>query len=128
MDKVYDQEVRPLLDLVETLRELGIESDISLPQIAVMGDQSSGKSSVLQSICGIPFPRGSGLGESPKTLKLSKFYYKYTIIFISYSLPHSSNNEQIQTWHSLARPHICELVFPPAPRKRPDRLHLHASL
>jgi interferon-induced GTP-binding protein Mx len=30
-------------------------------QICVMGDQSSGKSSVLESLSGIPFPRGSGL-------------------------------------------------------------------
>ena len=30
-------------------------------QIAVMGDQSSGKSSVLEAISGIPFPRGTGL-------------------------------------------------------------------
>jgi len=27
-----------------------------------MGDQSSGKSSVLEALSGIPFPRGSGLG------------------------------------------------------------------
>jgi interferon-induced GTP-binding protein Mx1 len=30
-------------------------------QVAVVGDQSSGKSSVLESISGIPFPRGTGL-------------------------------------------------------------------
>jgi GTPase SAR1 family protein len=30
-------------------------------QIAVMGDQSSGKSSVLEAISGVPFPRGAGL-------------------------------------------------------------------
>lgn len=32
-----------------------------MPQICVMGDQSSGKSSVLESLSGIPFPRGTGL-------------------------------------------------------------------
>ena len=31
------------------------------PQIAVMGDQSSGKSSVLEALSGVPLPRGSGL-------------------------------------------------------------------
>lgn len=34
---------------------------LKMPQICVMGDQSSGKSSVLESLSGIPFPRGAGL-------------------------------------------------------------------
>ena len=53
--------VRPWLDLIDTLRSQGVQQDLPLPQIAVMGDQSSGKSSVLEAISGIPFPRGSGL-------------------------------------------------------------------
>lgn len=32
-----------------------------IPQLSVMGDQSSGKSSVLEFLSGVPFPRGSGL-------------------------------------------------------------------
>lgn len=61
MEESFDKEVRPLLDLIDRLRDMGVHREISLPQIVVMGDQSSGKSSVLQSISGIPFPRGSGL-------------------------------------------------------------------
>ncbi|RYH24927.1 hypothetical protein EON65_16210 [archaeon] len=61
MEETFTKEVRPLLDLIDRLREMGVQKEISLPQIVVMGDQSSGKSSVLQSISGIPFPRGSGL-------------------------------------------------------------------
>ncbi len=53
--------VRPWLDLIDHLRSQGVGSDLPLPQIAVMGDQSCGKSSVLEAISGIPFPRGSGL-------------------------------------------------------------------
>ncbi|KAH8059631.1 hypothetical protein JL722_5260 [Aureococcus anophagefferens] len=53
-----------LLDLVDELRSLGIEQDLPLPQIAVMGDQSSGKSSVLEALSGVPFPRGTGLGST----------------------------------------------------------------
>ena len=40
--------VQPYMDLIDKIRELGIERDLQggIPQIAVMGDQSSGKSSV----------------------------------------------------------------------------------
>lgn len=61
MEETFGKEVRPLLDLIDRLRDMGVSREVSLPQIVVMGDQSSGKSSVLQSISGIPFPRGSGL-------------------------------------------------------------------
>lgn len=43
-----DRDVRPWLDLVDELRAHGISQDLPLPQIAVMGDQSCGKSSVLE--------------------------------------------------------------------------------
>lgn len=42
------RDVRPWLDLVDELRAHGISQDLPLPQIAVMGDQSCGKSSVLE--------------------------------------------------------------------------------
>jgi hypothetical protein len=75
----YEREVRPLMDLIDALRSVGVGSNsigsssydtgsfadksdgIQLPQIAVVGDQSSGKSSVLEAISGLPFPRGTGL-------------------------------------------------------------------
>lgn len=44
----YNRDVRPWLDLVDELRAHGISQDLPLPQIAVMGDQSCGKSSVLE--------------------------------------------------------------------------------
>jgi interferon-induced GTP-binding protein Mx1 len=53
--------VRPWLELAEDLRALSLDKELSVPQIAVMGDQSSGKSSVLEALSGVPFPRGSGL-------------------------------------------------------------------
>jgi interferon-induced GTP-binding protein Mx1 len=73
MEESFDREVRPYLDLVDALRHVGVHQEISLPQIAVMGDQSSGKSSVLQSLSGIPFPKGTGLvTRCPTQLILSK--------------------------------------------------------
>lgn len=47
--------MRPWLDLVDELRAHGISQDLPLPQIAVMGDQSCGKSSVLE-VSGINSP------------------------------------------------------------------------
>lgn len=45
-----------LLDTIDSLRELRVGEIVQLPQIIVVGDQSSGKSSVLEAISGINFP------------------------------------------------------------------------
>ncbi len=50
-----------LLDTVDKLRNHGVSKYIKLPQIIVCGDQSSGKSSVLEAISRISFPRGRGI-------------------------------------------------------------------
>lgn len=50
-----------LLDKIDRLRELNVGSLVSLPQLVVVGDQSSGKSSVLESLTSFSFPRASGL-------------------------------------------------------------------
>ena len=55
-----DNHSRSILDLLDELRQIA-GSEIIIPQIAVVGDQSSGKSSVLEALSGIPFPRGLGL-------------------------------------------------------------------
>ncbi|XP_067672964.1 interferon-induced GTP-binding protein Mx-like [Haliotis asinina] len=57
----FDAEVRPLIDLVDRLRGYGLDRDINLPTVAVIGDQSAGKSSVLEAISGVQLPRGTGI-------------------------------------------------------------------
>ncbi|KAK5713567.1 hypothetical protein LTR15_011267 [Elasticomyces elasticus] len=47
-----------LLNAIDRLRDLHIDKDVSIPQIVVVGDQSSGKSSVLEAIAGVNFPVG----------------------------------------------------------------------
>ncbi|KAL9860573.1 Dynamin-related protein 4C [Arabidopsis thaliana] len=58
----YNDHIRPLLDTVDKLRNLNVmQEGIQLPTIVVVGDQSSGKSSVLESLAGISLPRGQGI-------------------------------------------------------------------
>ncbi|XP_056160047.1 dynamin-related protein 4C-like [Syzygium oleosum] len=58
----YSDQIRPLLNAIDRLRNLGVmEEGIHLPTIVVVGDKSSGKSSVLESLAGINLPRGQGI-------------------------------------------------------------------
>ena len=57
LSSLRSEEQLGLLDEIDKLRRSGISDHVSLPQIAVCGDQSSGKSSCLEAISGIPFPR-----------------------------------------------------------------------
>ncbi|KAK8115624.1 hypothetical protein PG984_012126 [Apiospora sp. TS-2023a] len=50
-----------LLEKVDKLRDLNIGQHVPLPQLVVVGDQSSGKSSLLESLSGIPFPKDQSL-------------------------------------------------------------------
>lgn len=58
--KQWESQVRPYIEMIDYLRRIGIEKDLALPSIAVVGDQSSGKSSVLEALSGVALPRGSG--------------------------------------------------------------------
>ncbi|KAM5180977.1 interferon-induced GTP-binding protein Mx2-like [Mantella aurantiaca] len=73
LDQQYENRIRPYIDLIDSLRKLGVEEDLALPAIAVIGDQSSGKSSVLEALSGVCLPRGSGIvTRCPLELKLKK--------------------------------------------------------
>uniref|UniRef100_A0A8C2PQG7 Interferon-induced GTP-binding protein Mx n=1 Tax=Cyprinus carpio TaxID=7962 RepID=A0A8C2PQG7_CYPCA len=67
----YEEKIRPCIDTIDNLRSLGVEKDLALPAIAVIGDQSSGKSSVLEALSGVALPRGSGIvTRCPLELKM----------------------------------------------------------
>ncbi|KAJ7889632.1 P-loop containing nucleoside triphosphate hydrolase protein [Mycena leptocephala] len=59
-DPLLSQGRRHMLDLVNRLHSTGVQIDIDLPQIAVIGIQSAGKSSLIESISGITLPRAAG--------------------------------------------------------------------
>ena len=61
-DNVLFKKLRKLINLIDQLRDVGVQEYIKLPRIASLGTQSSGKSSVLESIVGLDFlPRGDGV-------------------------------------------------------------------
>ena len=49
-----------LNEIMKTLRDCGLEGVIRLPKIAVIGNQSAGKSSIIEAISQIKIPRASG--------------------------------------------------------------------
>ncbi|XP_033821869.1 interferon-induced GTP-binding protein Mx-like [Periophthalmus magnuspinnatus] len=73
LNQHYEEKVRPCIDLIDSLRSLGVEQDLALPAIAVIGDQSSGKSSVLEALSGVALPRGKGIvTRCPLELKMKR--------------------------------------------------------
>ena len=56
LELLQAQEQIKLLDVIDALRAEGLSEYTALPQLIVYGDQSSGKSSVLEAISKVPFP------------------------------------------------------------------------
>jgi len=61
LQALQSSDQRGMMDLVDKLRRQGLSSEVELPQLVVCGDQSSGRSSVLEGFTEIPFPRKENL-------------------------------------------------------------------
>lgn len=61
------------LEILQSIRDKTKNIDLDLPTLVVVGDQSSGKSSLLESITDIPLPKGTGtVTKSPIYIQCSK--------------------------------------------------------
>lgn len=58
---LQSKDLEELLNTIDHLRSQGISHYVDLPQLIVCGDQSSGKSSVLEAVSGIRFPTKDNL-------------------------------------------------------------------
>ncbi|OCH87803.1 hypothetical protein OBBRIDRAFT_827487 [Obba rivulosa] len=71
-DSSYARRRKELLALIKQLRAIGAQADLDLPRIAVIGNQSAGKSSLVEAISGITVPRDAGTcTRCPMELRLS---------------------------------------------------------
>ena len=67
------KQLRKFINVIDELRDVGLQQHIKLPRICMLGGQSAGKSSVLESIVGLDFlPRGDGVvTRRPLELRLN---------------------------------------------------------
>ena len=93
-DNELFKSLRNLISLIDELRDCGVNEYIELPRICTLGAQSSGKSSVLESIVGLDFlPRGNGVvTRRPLELRLyrsdtnwAKFQERDNIIYTDFT-------------------------------------------
>ncbi|KAF5639238.1 dynamin family [Fusarium sp. NRRL 52700] len=85
-----DASERQMIEIIDRLRDLGVERHNPLPQVVVCGAQSAGKSSVLEAITEIPFPRSIQMCTRYVTMvTLAYNQFESTTITI---LPGSSRN------------------------------------
>ncbi|KAL2267868.1 hypothetical protein VTJ83DRAFT_5145 [Remersonia thermophila] len=92
--KLCTEDQLALLDAIDKLRLQGLSNYVSLPQIIVCGDQSSGKSSVLEALSGVSFPIKSNLcTRFPTELVLRRAPHSSARVSI---IPHESRTESEQ--------------------------------
>ena len=85
------------LNQIESIRSHGVGDLVALPQLAVFGDQSVGKSSVLERVTGIPFPRQEGLcTRFPSEITIRNSLEAKSTQIIATIRPHASRSTKEQ--------------------------------
>ncbi|KAM3478760.1 hypothetical protein MY5147_002028 [Beauveria neobassiana] len=81
---------------IDLLRDKNIGAYLPLPQLVAVGDQSSGKSSLLEGLTGIPFPRGQGLCTRYATQITHRRESKTSINISIIPGPNASESEKLK--------------------------------
>jgi hypothetical protein len=83
-ETLREAHVGPLMDLNDRINVLTMkETKINATRIVVAGDQSHGKTSLLEALCGINLPRGEGIQTRvPLILQLRRGNEEYAVISI----------------------------------------------
>ncbi|KAL7922195.1 P-loop containing nucleoside triphosphate hydrolase protein [Trichoderma austrokoningii] len=84
------------LNQIEKIRAHGVGNLVALPQLVVCGDQSAGKSSVLEGITGIPFPRQEGLCTRFPTEIILRHTECESVTTTASIRPHESRTPEVQ--------------------------------
>ncbi|KAL6810068.1 P-loop containing nucleoside triphosphate hydrolase protein [Trichoderma sp. SZMC 28015] len=110
------------LNQVEKIRAHGVGDLISLPALVVCGDQSTGKSSVLEGVTGIPFPRQEGLcTRFPSEINLRHTECESVTITASIR-PHISRPAEVQQTLSAYRKQLKDMSELPGVIEEVSRL------
>ncbi|PYI35444.1 vacuolar sorting protein VPS1, dynamin [Aspergillus indologenus CBS 114.80] len=105
-----------LLDKIDSLFACNIGEYINLPQLVVVGDQSSGKSSVLEGLTRLPFPRDSGLCTRFATQLIFRRNKNLTTRRISSSIipasdSHPTRAGELQAWGASFEGSLSPVAF-----------------
>ena len=85
MDSTYKQQLTKIENIRKHIGDNAFK--LNLPQITVIGDQSSGKSSLLTELSGIPFPAKSGITTKCPIVVHTK--HKSSLIKPIYKITHN---------------------------------------
>ncbi|EEA28416.1 hypothetical protein TMatcc_003252 [Talaromyces marneffei ATCC 18224] len=119
---VMTKDMRALVKKVQDLRHLGIEdSKIALPKICVVGDQSTGKSSLIEGMSEIKVPRSAGTcTRCPMELNLSDSDGQPWKCEVSLSCPYAystkgglrkiSKGNRFGPWYQTEQPHDVHFI------------------
>lgn len=112
---ILGSKAKQLVNAVNKLEQAGIEaSGLPLPKIVAVGDQSAGKSSLIEAISGIKVPRAAGtctrcplqisLVQDPEPSWKVTVHRKYHYVPNARDAPHGSASDDFGSWKLLGRP------------------------